>query len=68
MSAVRIVLACLLALTTTVACKKSEPAAASAVGKLDGPAIGAEQPKVEILAFIDYDCPYSRAQIGRAHV
>jgi protein-disulfide isomerase len=62
MFSLRLVLACLIALTAATACKKSDPSGASSVSKLEAPAIGADQPKVEILAFIDYDCPYCRAQ------
>ncbi len=34
---------------------------ATASGKLEAPAVGSASPKVDILAFVDYECPFSRS-------
>jgi protein-disulfide isomerase len=51
-----------LGLTALAAgCQKSGDAAGQGAG-LETPFVGAETPKVDILAFVDFECPFCRAQ------
>ena len=58
-------LVCVVAAVVAVGCgdKKTTtkaPKAASAAG-LDRPALGAAAPKVDVLVFVDYECPFCKA-------
>lgn len=44
--------------------KSTDKAPAKAAAALERPAVGAATPKVDVLAFIDYQCPHSRASAG----
>lgn len=56
----------LLAASLTIggtACKGKKSAdAVAAASVLEAPSLGAAQPKVDILAFVDYECPFCRGQ------
>lgn len=54
-------LAALLATAAVAACNKTPPAPVAAADPgIDTPFRGTTAPKTEILAFVDYECPYTR--------
>lgn len=59
-----VALTLLLSVGATGCQNKAKAPAKTAVATitLDAPAVGSAQPKVDVLAFIDYECPFSRGQ------